>query len=141
MDTVIGKVTAVDARTKSFTVTAVLRGPSGKDRNRKFDVQWSRDTAFVSKGKTKRQSSAEKIKTGMNVVVQREGPKGRAHVVWHEPSSGTIALTASECKNLGGTLSTDIDCPNVRVHDTINYSRRRCTTKGGSMCVNEESTS
>ena len=130
MRAILGKVAALDARTKTLTVSVVQRS-GGRDRTKKFEVSWSRNTAFASKGKRKVQSSPEKIRPGMNVIVQLEGAGGRADVVWHEPvRSGVIALTATECKLLGGKVVTDYACPGEG-------GLKRCNTAGGTMCVTE----
>lgn len=133
MKAIIGEVTAIDARRKNLMVSAVLSGPGGRDKKKKFEVPWSRDTVFMSKGKRKVRSSAAKIKPGMNVIVQLEGPRFPAGVVWHEPTLGPIALTVRECRDLGGEIVADGSCPNVS--EAGGNIRQRCKTAGGSSCI------
>jgi hypothetical protein len=134
MKAIVGRVSAVDASTRSFTVSAVVRGPSGRDRTRQFEVPWSRNTECISKGKRKVRSLPKKIKRGMNVIVQLKGPRLPADVVWHEPTRGTIALTVRECRDLGGEIQQDGSCPNISSVEGQRLTYR-CKTAGGSSCI------
>jgi hypothetical protein len=111
-----------------------------KERN---EVPWSEDTVFKSKRKRRWGSKPERIKPGMNVIVQREGPEAPAREVWHDPvigpiGIGTIGLTRAECTNLGGTIVDDKNCPDTSPLSVNVPDRKRCrVTGGGTMCIDE----
>jgi hypothetical protein len=89
-EVIIGKVAALDASTKTLRVSAVVTDPSGEERTVDLEVPWSDDTAFKSKSKWKWGSKPERIKPGMDVIVQREGPGVPASELWHTPVIGPI---------------------------------------------------
>src|SRR5215472_14920440 len=129
MMTIIGSVEEVHGGTKSFSVSAVVRGRGGREVEKTFKVFWSDNTTFFSKGRRRTPSQANKIRPGTRrVLTARTTSSGSlvATEVWHPTTGGVLALTASECKNLGGTVSDDQDCP---------MTKKRCTTVGGSMCI------
>jgi hypothetical protein len=129
MRTIIGMVAGLDARAKTLTVVSTRRA-DGRTRTRMSTVPWSGATDFRRKGLRNARSTPERIKLGMNVVITLDGGS-RAATVWHPLVSGVLQLSAAECKNLGGTVSSDSDCP------SINGTRRRCTTGGGTLCIDE----
>jgi hypothetical protein len=118
MEPIFGKVTALDPSTKTLAISAPATEPSGEVRTQDIEVPFSEDTAFKSKRKRAWGSKPERVKPGMDVIVQREGPGAPADEVWHTPvigpiTVGPIKLTIAECKNLGGTVEEDRQCPNI----------------------------
>ena len=81
MEAIIGEVTALDKRTKTLTVS-VEPGKGGRTED--LEVPWSENTVVKSKRKTQRPSKAERIKRGMNVIVQLQGP-GAPHTRYGTP--------------------------------------------------------
>jgi hypothetical protein len=147
MKAIIGTVTAVNDRAKTFTVSVETK-QRGREISKQFNISSSTRTAFIRKGKRKVRSSLEKMRVGMSVIVGLEdgvalaGPRLPAIEVWHppiRPSSGTkgIPLTRTECKNLGGKLEKDSSCPSTEPADVLSEWRVRCRTAAGSMCVDE----
>lgn len=132
MKTIIGTVEAVQPGARSVTVSAIVQGPGGRVA-RTFRVAWSGSTSFFSKSRRRTRSNADKLRAGSRVVlIARPGPGGKllATEVWHPTGSGVLELTASECRNLGGTVTNDGECPQLG-------GKRRCKTAGGSMCITE----
>lgn len=150
MKAIVGTVTAVDDRRNAFTVSVATKR-RGREIAREFNISTSRGTAFVRKGKREASSSLEKMRRGMQVIVQLEdavalsGDRLPASGVWHppiRPSNGTkgIPLTRRECGNLGGKLEIDPNCPETTpAEGGLPASNRvRCRMAGGaSMCVDE----
>ena len=149
MKAIIGTVTAIDDRRKTFALSAPSRR-AGRETAREFNILSSRRTAFVRKGKTRASSSLEKMRIGMAVIVQLQdgvalsAARLPAIEVWHPPiraSNGTkgIPLTRRECADLGGKLEDDANCPETRPASggPLAAGRVRCRTAAGSACVNE----
>ena len=136
MKAVIGKVQSVDQQNKSFTVSATARA-RGKDVTKQFDVGWTAQTNFKSKGKRPASSDPSKIKPGVDVIAHIDTAQAGGLVageVWHPPSRGGIFLTSGECKDLGGTVVQDWDCPALYKGAA---SGLRCVCPGGSRCINQ----
>lgn len=56
-----------------------------------------------------------------------------------DPALRVSALTASECKDLGGKAVDDSDCPTVRGMAVTDLTNRRCVMpNGSSSCINEK---
>jgi hypothetical protein len=138
MEAIAGNITAVDQRAKTITVTTVTKR-GRRETTTDFEVPWSRNTAFVSKGKRKLTSRAERLRLGMDVIVQFPGPGLPADVVWHPPGGGVIGLTIRECRDLGGEIETDGSCPELGSVPSNQSIRRRCRIKatGGSTCITD----
>jgi hypothetical protein len=142
-EAIFGTVAAVDPEAKTLRVSAVMIEPSGAERTEELEIPFAEDTAFKSKRTRMWGSKLGRVKPGMNVIVQREGPEAPASEVWHDPvigpiKIGTIALTQADCTNLGGTITDDKNCPDTSPLGSGPevIEKKRCTTKGGhTMCV------
>ena len=127
---VIGKVTSVNPGAKVFKVASVLKGADGKEMSKQVDVRWSDRTQFIWKTKEKRVAAPSDLKVGTQVVVRTKAQAGGKLVateVWVQPLTGSIDLTASECRDLGGTITLDTGCAKAQ----------RCTVPSGSRCIDE----
>jgi hypothetical protein len=136
MKTILGKVTSLDVATKTFTVTSVTGRAGGRTRTKKFEVSWSGDSSFLTKGRRKLRSSPGRIRIGMNVIVQLPRLDRPIDTVWLPPGDGTIYLTVRECRDLGGEVVSDGSCPELGAQPDVNSVRKRCKITGhGSSCI------
>lgn len=135
---IIGRISSMLPQGSGFVVTTSTAAKGG---TRSVKVEWSLQTVITLKGKNKVAGSKTSAKVGDEVILRgRIDPHGTLApaFVWLPPIGGPVELTASECKDLGGTLATDADCKSVVNQEMNGLDRRRCTmANGSSRCVDE----
>ena len=126
---VIGKVISVNPAAKTFKVAWATGGTDGKSvGSKEAVVRLSDQTKLTLKAKSPKKAALADIKVGQEVVVRTNAQQGDmivASAVWIQPVTESLDLTASECRDLGGTITKSKECG----------GRQRCAVPTGSRCI------